>query len=136
VRKKLVAGFLPLLVLLLAIPALADQIVLKNGDRLTGSITKSDGKQLVIKTEYAGDVTVKFDAIQSVTSAGDLNVTLGGKTVVGPVTTSGDDVIVATRTAGAVEAPKASVTLVRSPAEQTAYEKSLHPGGVRAGPVV
>jgi len=124
VRKKFVAG----LFLLLAIPALADQVVLKNGDRLTGSITKSDGKQLVIKTDYAGDVTVKFDAIQSITSTGDLNVTLGGKTVVGTVTTNGDDVVVATKTAGPVEAPKSSVTLVRSPAEQAAYEKTLHPG--------
>ncbi len=117
-----------ILLLLWAIPALADQIVLKNGDRLTGSIAKSDGKVLVIKTDYAGDVTVKFDAIQSITSAGDLNVSLAGKTVVGPVTTSGDDVVVATRTAGPVEAPKASVTMLRSPAEQAAYEKSLHPG--------
>jgi len=124
VHKKSVV----ILLLLCAIPALADQVVLKNGDRLTGSITKSDGKVLVIKTDYAGDVTVKFDAIQSITSTGDLNVSLGGKTVVGPVTTSGDDVVVATRTAGPVEAPKASVTLLRSPAEQAAYEKSLHPG--------
>jgi hypothetical protein len=124
VRKKLLVTVL----LLMAIPAFADQIVLKNGDRLTGSITKSDGKQLVIKTDYAGDVTVKFDAIQSLTSTGDLNVTLGGRTVVGPVTTSGEDVVVATKTAGPVEAPKASVTLVRSPAEQAAYEKTLHPG--------
>jgi putative salt-induced outer membrane protein len=124
VRNKFVAGFL----LLLAIPALADQIVLKNGDRLTGSITKSDGKVLVIKTDFAGDVTVKFDAIQGITSAGDLNVTLAGKTVVGPVTTTGDNVVVTTKTAGPVEAPKASVGLVRSPAEQAAYEKSLHPG--------
>src|SRR5271154_302206 len=123
-HRKFVAG----LFLLLAIPAFADQIVLKNGDRLTGSITKSDGKQLVIKTDYAGDVTVKFDAIQSLTSTGDLNVTLGDKTVVGPVTTSGDDVIVTTKTAGPVEGPRASVTLVRSPAEQAAYEKTLHPG--------
>jgi putative salt-induced outer membrane protein YdiY len=125
VHKKLVVTVL----LLMMIPsAFADQIVLKNGDRLTGSITKSDGKQLVIKTDYAGDVTVKFDAIQSLTSTGDLNVTLGGKTVVGPVTTSGEDVVVTTKTAGPVEAPKASVTLVRSPAEQAAYEKTLHPG--------
>ena len=116
------------LLLFMAIPALADQIVLKNGDRITGSITKSDGKQLVIKTDYAGEVTVKFDAIQSLTSTGDLNVTLGGKTVVGPVTTSGDDVVVATKTAGPVEAPKASITLVRSPGEQAAYERTLHPG--------
>jgi putative salt-induced outer membrane protein YdiY len=124
VRRQFVVGLL----LLLAIPALADQIVLKNGDRLTGSITKADGKELVIKTDYAGDVTVKFDAIQSLTSTGNLNVTLGGKTAVGPVTTNGDNVIVTTKTAGLVEASKTSVTLLRNPAEQAAYEKSLHPG--------
>ena len=123
-HKRIVVGLL----LLLAIPAVADQIVLKNGDRLTGSIAKSDGKSLVIKTDYAGEVTVKFDAIQSLTSTGDLNVTVGGKTAVGPVTTTGADVVVATKTAGPVEAPISSVTLLRSPAEQAAYEKSLHPG--------
>jgi len=125
VRKQCVVVAL----FLLTIPALADQITLKNGDRLTGSITKSDGKELVIKTDYAGDVTVKFDAIQAITSAGDLNVSLGGgKTVFGPVTTNGDNVVVATKTAGPVEAPKASITMLRSPAEQAAYDKSLHPG--------
>jgi putative salt-induced outer membrane protein YdiY len=114
---------------LLAAPALADQLTLKNGDRLTGSISKSDGKELVIKTDYAGDVTVKFEAIQSITSAGDLHVsTSDGKTAVGPVTTSGDNLEVATRAAGIVEAPKASIKTLRSPAEQAAYEKSLHPG--------
>jgi putative salt-induced outer membrane protein YdiY len=125
VRKQFVA----IVLLLLTIPALADQITLKNGDHLTGSISKSDGKTLVIKTDYAGDVTVKFDAIQAITSAGDLNVSLSsGKTVVGPVSSSGDNVVVATKTAGSVEAPKASITTLRSPAEQAAYEKSLHPG--------
>jgi hypothetical protein len=124
--KKFTAGLF--LFLLFAIPAIADQIVLKNGDRLTGTITKSDGKVLVIKTDYAGEVTVKFDVIQSITSTGDLNITVGGKTVVGPVTTNGDDVVVATKAAGPVEAPKASVTMLRNPAEQVAYEKSLHPG--------
>jgi putative salt-induced outer membrane protein YdiY len=125
VRKQFVA----VAFLLLTIPALADQLTLKNGDRLTGTITKSDGKTLVIKTDYAGDVTVKFDAIQAITSAGDLNVSLsGGKTVIGPVSTTGDNVVVATRTTGSVEAPKASITTLRSPAEQAAYEKSLHPG--------
>jgi outer membrane lipoprotein SlyB len=78
---------------LLAIPAVADQVALKNGDRLTGSISKADGKELVIKTDYAGDVTVKFDAIQGITSAGDLHVVLSdGKTVVA-VSTSGDNVV-------------------------------------------
>ncbi len=81
------------LILALAMPALADQITLKNGDRITGAIVKADGKQLVLKTDYAGDVTVKLDAIQNITSTGDLHVGLkDGKTLVGPVTTSGDQV--------------------------------------------
>lgn len=39
-----------------AISALGDQVTLKNGDRLTGSVVKSDGKTIVLKTDYAGDV--------------------------------------------------------------------------------
>jgi putative salt-induced outer membrane protein YdiY len=125
VRKVIAVGVL----LLFAIPLLADQITLKNGDRLTGSITKSDGKELVIKTDYAGEITVKFDAIQGISSPGDLHVSMsGGKTAVGPVTTSGETVVVATKTTGPVEVPRSSITMMRSPAEQAAYEKSLHPG--------
>jgi len=124
VRRNLIVGLL----LLLAIPALADQVILKNGDKLTGTVAKSDGKTLVLKTDYAGDLTIKFDAIQSLTTAGDLNVTAGGKTAVGPVTTSGDQLVVATKTGGSVQEPLASVTILRSPAEEAAYQKSLHPG--------
>lgn len=122
--KKIMVGLL----FLLALPAFADQVVLKNGDKLTGTIATSDGKVLVIKTDYAGDVTVKFDAIQSVTSTGDLNVTLNGKTVVGPVSTTGTDLVITTKSGTPVQAPITTVTVVRSPAEEAAYEKKLHPG--------
>ena len=44
----------------------ADQIVLKNGDRLTGTIEKSDDKTLIIKTEFAGEVTVEWSAVQDI----------------------------------------------------------------------
>ena len=123
-RNKFVVGLL----LLMTIPAFADQVILKNGDKLTGTIAKSDGKTLVLKTDYAGDLTIKFDDIQSMTSTGDLNVTAGGKTAVGPVTTTADKLVVATKTGGSVEAPIGSVTILRSPAEEAAYQKSLHPG--------
>jgi hypothetical protein len=109
--------------------ALADQISLKNGDRLTGIIVKSDGKTLVLHTDYAGDVTLKWDAVQGIESAEDLHVELqDGKTVVGPVTTSDDSLVVATKTAGAVSSPRASVKSLRNDAEQAAYEKTVHPG--------
>ena len=115
--------------LLLTVSSFADQLTLKNGDHLSGTVVKSDGKTVVLKTDYAGDITVKFDAIQDISTTGDVTVGLsGGKTVVGPVSTNGNDIIVATKTAGPVEAPKSSVSVLRNPAEQAAYEKSLRPG--------
>ena len=65
----------------------ADQIVLTNGDRLTGTVTKSDDKTLVIKTEFAGDVTVQWPAVQEIHSTQALHVvTRGENTLVGIVT--------------------------------------------------
>ncbi len=47
----------------------ADQVVLSNGDRLTGAIVKSDAKNLVLKTEFAGEVTIQWDAVRDVEAA-------------------------------------------------------------------
>jgi Putative salt-induced outer membrane protein len=120
--------FAALFLLLFTLPAFADQVVLKNGDRLTGSIKKSDGKEVVIKTDYAGEVTVKFEAVQSVTSSAEMSVTLGGKTVKGDRVTVGDEKVVVATRSGDVEAPESTVTMLRSADEQAAFEKSLHPG--------
>ena len=108
---------------------LADQITLKNGDRLSGTIVKSDGKTLVLHTEFAGDVTLQFAAITQITSEKELHVTTADKkTLVGPVTTSDGKVEVATKTSGNVEVPTSNVVLIRNDEEQAAYDKSLHPG--------
>jgi putative salt-induced outer membrane protein YdiY len=104
----------------------ADQVTLKNGDRLTGTILKSDGKTLVLHTEAAGDVTIKFETIQGITSEQVLHVSLkGGKTAVGPVTTTDGKIEIATKTAGTVEASKEDVKGMRS---EEAYQKYVHPG--------
>ncbi len=106
----------------------ADQIVLKNGDRISGTIVKSDGKTLLIKTEFAGDVTVQWPAIEQINSSQPLHVSLSnGRTVVGPVSTSDGNLAVATPNQGTVNEPKTEVTTLRSDSEWTAYEKSLHP---------
>jgi putative salt-induced outer membrane protein YdiY len=107
----------------------ADQVTLKNGDRITGTVVKSDGKTLVLRTEAAGDITFQLSAIQDIQTEKELHVTLkGGKTAVGPVSTTDGKLEIATKAAGTVEAPTADVTLIRNDAEQQAYEKSLHPG--------
>ena len=112
--------------LLLTALTFADQVTLTNGDRLTGKVVKSDGKTLVLHTDAAGDVTIKFDAIQQITAEEDLRVSLkGGKTAVGPVTTSDGKLEVATRAAGTVEAAKADLVEMQPESD---YEKSAHPG--------
>jgi putative salt-induced outer membrane protein YdiY len=106
----------------------ADQVVLKNGDRLTGTITKSDDKTLIIKTEAAGEVTIQLAAIDLITSAQPLHVaTKEGKTLSGPVTTSDGNLAVSTPSGGTETIARADVTALRNDQEQAAYEKSLHP---------
>jgi putative salt-induced outer membrane protein YdiY len=118
-----------LVVLLLTGTVFADQVVLKNGDRLSGTIVKSDGKVLTIKTEYAGEISAQWSAIQEIISTQPLHVTLSsGQTLAGPVTTSNDSLVVVTTGQGTVTTPIGSVSLIRNDAEQTAYERSLHPG--------
>lgn len=107
----------------------ADQITLKNGDRLTGTVVKSDGKSLVLHTDSAGNVTLQFADVQEIKTDQELHVSLkNGKTVVGSVTTADGKLEIATKTSGTVEASKDDVTLIRNDAEQQAYDKSLHPG--------
>jgi putative salt-induced outer membrane protein YdiY len=121
--------FAILFALLGVAPALfADQITLKNGDHLTGKIVKSDGKTLLLKTEFAGDVTVQFSAITAITTDKELHIsTSDKKTVVGPVSGSDGKLEVATKS-GPVEVPASNVALIRSDEEEVAYQKSLHPG--------
>jgi putative salt-induced outer membrane protein YdiY len=108
--------------------ALADQVILKNGDRLTGTIEKSDGNELVIKTEFAGEVTVKWSAVQELNSAEPLHVeSKEGQKIQGTVKTEDGKLTVQTTDKGQVVVPKESVSLIRSKSEQAAYEQTLHP---------
>jgi putative salt-induced outer membrane protein len=121
--------FILIAVLSLSAASFADQITLKNGDRLTGTVVKSDGKTIVLHTEAAGDVTIQLGAVTEIKTEQELHVSLkGGKTAVGPVTTTDGKIEIATKTAGTVEATTGDVTLIRDDAEQAAYDKSLHPG--------
>jgi putative salt-induced outer membrane protein YdiY len=115
------------ILMILFSPALfADQVSLKNGDRLTGTVVKSDAKTLLLKTEAAGDITIQWSAIDSINSTQPLHVGLaGGQMVVGPVTTKDGQLQVATQTAGLVTAAKDSVQVIRSDSEEAAYDAAI-----------
>ena len=107
--------------------ALADQVTLKNGDRLTGTIVKTDEDKLEFKSEFAGDVKLPWSAVVAIVSAEPLHVALkNGKTIVGVVTTKDEKFEVAAPS-GPVEAPKAEVAAVRNNAEQDVYMRMEHP---------
>lgn len=111
---------------LCAASAPADQVSLKNGDRLTGTIIKSDEKALLIKTDLAGDVNVQWDAVTSIVSSQTLHLVLkDGQTIVGIVTTSGDKFEVATKDTGAVTAAREAVVGVRNDVVQKAYDDQI-----------
>jgi hypothetical protein len=116
-----------ILVAALVVPvAMADQIVLKNGDRLTGTVVKSDGKTLTIKSEFAGMVTVPLEAVTQISSDQPLYLTLkDNQTLVGTVETADGKLVVRTSDAGTISVSQDSLQTVRSKEEQEAYQIQL-----------
>ena len=120
---------LTIFLFLLSVQVNADQITLKNGDRLTGKIVKSDGAKLVIKTELVGDVTVDLSAVTTITSDQPLYVTLAdGRTVFGTMVASESKVELRAANSNPISIDRSTIQLIRSEEEHLAYERSLNPG--------
>ena len=58
----------------------ADEIVLKNGDHLTGKIVQLVDGKMVFKSDFVGEVTVELSNIQTFSSDEPITVNLGDKT--------------------------------------------------------
>ncbi|HLY62771.1 MAG TPA: DUF481 domain-containing protein [Terriglobia bacterium] len=104
---------------------MADQVTLKNGDRLTGAIIKSDGKTLTVKY-FDGTLSVPWEQVDAITSSGPLYLTLkGGQEVNGPVNFAEGKVEVETTDAGKITTSKDAIQIVRSKEEETAYQEGI-----------
>ncbi|HEU4714953.1 MAG TPA: DUF481 domain-containing protein [Pyrinomonadaceae bacterium] len=115
--------------LLLSGDVFADQITLKNGDRVTGKIVKSDGGKLVVNTDLLGNVSVDLTAVSNISTDQPIYVTLAdGRTVSGTFTASGDKAEVRPPNATVVPIERANIAVIRSEAEYVAYQDSLEPG--------
>jgi putative salt-induced outer membrane protein YdiY len=119
-----------LLALITLTPAtlFAGQITMKNGDRFTGSVVKLDGKNLILKSDYAGVISVPWDAVVSISSSEPLSVSLqDGQLLVGQVSTSDTKLVIETKNAGTISTEKEAVKTVRSQAEQAEADRYLNP---------
>ncbi len=103
-------------------PVVADHLKLKNGDRLTGEIAKSDSKTLTLKTTYAGEVFVALDAIDELSSDQQLYLTLSdGQTLVGTVASTNGRLEVTSKETATVKVDRIAVKTIRSKAEHDAH---------------
>lgn len=115
---------LALIVILTTCPAWADQVSLKNGDRITGSIVKKDGANLVIKSAAAGTITVPWDQVDSIASEGALNIVFADRTVQAPLTmSSGGRVLIQGNAVNTTD-----IVAIRNADEQRTFERLQHPG--------
>ncbi len=122
--RKLALGLV--IIGLLCSEVLADQVTMKNGDRLTGTIVKFDGEKLTMKSEFAGEVQIPWTAIEKATSDKAVYVTSkDGRVLIGTLTITERGIEVQTSQVGTVFLGKDAIQLIRSKDEQSAYEAEL-----------
>lgn len=76
--------------------AAADEIVLDNGDRLSGTVVRAEGGKLTLKTEYAGVLAIPMKRVRKIVTDNPAEVHLaGGEVLRGRIrTTEGGQLVV------------------------------------------
>jgi putative salt-induced outer membrane protein YdiY len=115
-----------------AVPlGLADSVVLNNGSNLIGTVDSADGKQLILKTDYADVVTIQWSQVKALTTDKPIFVvTTDKRTVSGTATTEGSNLVIHS-SGGDVRVPLADAQTIRSAQQQQTYESNLHPSFVQ-----
>lgn len=76
------SGFVvSLCILLSSVASFADEVFLKNGDRLTGQIVRMTDDKLVFKSAVAGEVTINLSEVRTLSSETPLEIHLKDGTV-------------------------------------------------------
>src|SRR5262249_10772004 len=96
----------------------------KNGDRVSGSVVKKDGANVVIKSAHFGTVTLPWAEIETLTIDTPITAELAnGQTVESRITTTPQGLVIG----GQTGAP-ADVKALRNRDEQRAYQRLQHTG--------
>ena len=78
-RKLALPLYTIVLAIVLATAVQADEVVIKNGDRLRGEVVSMTGGKLLLKTSYAGNVTIDWGKVSRMTTDRLFEVTLGNE---------------------------------------------------------
>jgi len=125
--KKLTGLVCVLCVFFTGLPALADEVYLANGDRISGTVVKKAGDVLTVMTEFAGEIGIAWDKVVSVSTEAPVVVQLDDATLLtGTLARSGDG-SVGIAGSGLVQAgqvPVARVALINPPAPENGVKLS------------
>lgn len=110
----------------------ADTVLLKNGDRITGTATKLEAGKLSFKIAYSDAITIPWDEVTSLTMSQPLLLSTPKGTVSVSSVERSKEGLILTTPAGPKTMDTASVAIMRTPADQKAYEDSLHPSWAHA----
>lgn len=102
-----------------------DELRLRNGDRLSGTLVRKEEKSLVWKTGTVGEITAPWDQVDALTTDEAVTVTLaGGEQIETLLRVGGGRAILA---AVGREVAVEEVATIRNAAEQKAYERLRRP---------
>ena len=72
-------------------PATADEIRLKNGDHISGKVVRMEGGKLIFKTSYAGEISIEWAEISTLSTEDSIHVVLSDETALKGVTQSAEE---------------------------------------------
>jgi len=125
--KKLTGLVCVLCVFFTGLPALADEVYLANGDRVSGTVVKKAGDVLTVMTEFAGEIGIAWDKVVSVSTEAPVVVQLDDATLLtGALARSGDG-SVGIAGSGLVQAgqvPVAQIAMINPPAPENGVKLS------------
>ncbi len=90
----------------------ADQIVLKNGDRITGTIDSADAGQLIITSPIAGKITVALSDVKTFSTDGPIKIQLDNGTILNQQISQGAPGEFSTAPGGLLNAPAIPISRI------------------------
>jgi hypothetical protein len=120
-----------IVLLFAAQPLLADVVVMTNGDRFSGTVVKLEDGKLTLKLDYSDPVALAWDKVASITTTQAIVLAMANQNLMVTSIERTPDGMLVTAASGKQTLPVADVKVLRSPADQQAYEASLHPNWTR-----
>jgi putative salt-induced outer membrane protein YdiY len=71
--------------------SLADEVRLKNGDKLTGQIVRMQDNKLILKTTYAGEINIVWQEVAGIQTDGSVKIVLTDETTLEGTTVVAED---------------------------------------------